>query len=266
MLNSRWTVVVAATAVIAVAGSSGAVAGALIGSRDIRDNSVRTIDVRDGSLKFKDLNQRTRLKIRKKASKQALRALRLTVDDHQTQIDELRAELKRLGARIDATATLYVADGLHEMSILTTSPATPTRVADFTPPVFTQELVAGSGGFGANVILAVDVDGDGDAPDAAAVRAYHVGDATHAPNDPALLDGDALIAMDAVAPTRYRVDSATVNQWYATDASGGWAPYYGAWGPISTGRLANADVVSVMYTVGGSASWNDIAVEVSAGQ
>lgn len=37
------------------AGTTGAVAGSLIGSADIRDNSVRSIDVRDGNLRAKDL-------------------------------------------------------------------------------------------------------------------------------------------------------------------------------------------------------------------
>lgn len=58
---------VAASATILVAGASvGAVAEDLIGSKDIKNNSIRTVDVRDNTLRVKDLRKTARDALRGK--------------------------------------------------------------------------------------------------------------------------------------------------------------------------------------------------------
>jgi hypothetical protein len=55
VLNNRALAVVAGAAVIAVLGTSAGYAAGQIGSNDIQDDSVRSIDVKDGTLKLRDL-------------------------------------------------------------------------------------------------------------------------------------------------------------------------------------------------------------------
>lgn len=57
--NRTAGVLVVATAILLV-GTGGAVATDLVGSRDIRNDSVRSVDVKDGTLGMRDLNRHTR--------------------------------------------------------------------------------------------------------------------------------------------------------------------------------------------------------------
>lgn len=49
--------IVASTAIITIAGAVGASASGLIGSAEIRDNSVRSIDIHDGTIRTVDISQ-----------------------------------------------------------------------------------------------------------------------------------------------------------------------------------------------------------------
>lgn len=53
--GSTFGTVVAAAVVIALAGTGGAVAGGLITSKQIKNNTIKSIDVRDGNLKGVDI-------------------------------------------------------------------------------------------------------------------------------------------------------------------------------------------------------------------
>lgn len=55
IFRSRTIAVTAGAAILAVAGSTGAVAGSLVNSADIKNDSVRSADVKDGNLRMKDL-------------------------------------------------------------------------------------------------------------------------------------------------------------------------------------------------------------------
>jgi hypothetical protein len=54
-LRNRTTAVVAGAAAIVALSATGSVAGQLIGSSDIKDDSVRSIDIHDGTIRVKDL-------------------------------------------------------------------------------------------------------------------------------------------------------------------------------------------------------------------
>lgn len=49
--------IVASTAIITIAGTVGANASGLIGSAEIRDNSIRSIDIHDGTIRSVDISQ-----------------------------------------------------------------------------------------------------------------------------------------------------------------------------------------------------------------
>lgn len=58
-LTSRVGTIAAAAVILALAGTVGATAGSLITSAKIADNTVRSVDVRDHSIRAKDLNAAT---------------------------------------------------------------------------------------------------------------------------------------------------------------------------------------------------------------
>jgi hypothetical protein len=58
----------AAALLVGLGGIGGAVAADLIGSKDIKDNSIRSVDVRDGGLGVKDLSQQARNELAKPGS------------------------------------------------------------------------------------------------------------------------------------------------------------------------------------------------------
>jgi len=63
-LKGRTRAVVAGTAVLALAGGSAAFAAGQIGSGGIRDNSIRSIDVKNKSLQARDLTPNARAKLK----------------------------------------------------------------------------------------------------------------------------------------------------------------------------------------------------------
>jgi hypothetical protein len=64
-LRSRTAAVVAGAAVLVTLGATGAVAAGKIGSGQITNGSVRSVDVKDGTLGMRDLNEWTRAKVSK---------------------------------------------------------------------------------------------------------------------------------------------------------------------------------------------------------
>lgn len=63
-VNNRTTAVgVGAAMLVTLGGVGGAVAANTIGSKDIKDNSVRSVDVRDGNLGMRDMNRFTQDRI-----------------------------------------------------------------------------------------------------------------------------------------------------------------------------------------------------------
>lgn len=58
-LNSRFGAVAAGSVAIALVGSSAGYAAGMIGSADIRDDSVRSVDIHDGTIRSVDLNAAT---------------------------------------------------------------------------------------------------------------------------------------------------------------------------------------------------------------
>lgn len=63
IFRSRVTAVVAGAATVVALGATGAVAGDLIGSKDVQDDSLRGVDVHNGSLGFRELNDYTKDRI-----------------------------------------------------------------------------------------------------------------------------------------------------------------------------------------------------------
>jgi hypothetical protein len=63
-LHSGMTIVALGTATLITVGTTGAVASGLVGSAGIRNNSVRSGDVRDGTLQWKDLRPELQAQIR----------------------------------------------------------------------------------------------------------------------------------------------------------------------------------------------------------
>jgi hypothetical protein len=143
--------------------------------------------------------------------------------------------------------------------------AEPVALSDLPKLVFFQEKIYGNGGFGASVILGVDADGDNtyEAKDVA----WHLGASTH---DPAMLGGDTFVEMDAVDPATIKVNAKAVPQWWTPNAAGnGLGDCYATLADLLAGcsnsRIEATDKVHVVRLIlGGSSSWNDIAVRVSA--
>jgi hypothetical protein len=82
LLNNRITAVLAGSALIVGLGATGAVAGNLIDSRDIRDGSVRSVDLNGG------VSDR----IQNKATDNEINGLRAEVTDLQNRVAALEAQ------------------------------------------------------------------------------------------------------------------------------------------------------------------------------
>jgi Collagen triple helix repeat (20 copies) len=165
---------------------------------------------------------------------------------------------------------LYVEDGAQQIAHLSYTLDEPVAVGSLDELLFFQELVHGNGGFGANVILGIDADGDGsyESDD----LAYHVGDP---PLSPAALGDDTFAEMDALAPGQAKVEAPQVEQWYSPNQAGdGYAnapgceynqPLQGLVANCGVDRIDPTDEVHVIrFVLGGSSSWQDIAVRVTA--
>lgn len=172
---------------------------------------------------------------------------------------------------------LYVEDGTKEIAHVTYILDEPIALEDLVELVFFQELVYGTGSFGANVILGIDVDGDGyEAND----LAWHIGTTQHTL---AALGDDTFISMDGASSATVKVDAMSISQWWTPDESGaGFAKsdsypwtFYGSFSdlinvflqdPTQTSLIpdASAQVCLIRFVVGGSGSWVDIAVRVTS--
>ena len=133
---------------------------------------------------------------------------------------------------------------------------------------FFQELVHGTGSFGANVVLGIDADGDGiyEAED----LAWHFG------HNPTALGDDTFIAMDGVPPNVVKVDAFNVSQWWTPNVAGDGLSLT----PNCTfpnllteidGETCDTNVPNtsvkvslIRLVVGGSGSWRDIAIRVTS--
>lgn len=183
----------------------------------------------------------------------------------------LRQKIKQAPEPLPDTVghLIHVDDGTEQMAHLTYTLNEPVALEDLDELTFFQELVHGTGNFGANVNLGVDVDGGGyDADD----LAWHIGATQH---DPAVLGGDTFVAMDGLNPsTDAKVDAPEVEQWWTPNAAGD-GPAGGAGceynqtladfvANCANGRFDPGSEVHVIRLVlGGSSSWNDIAVRLT---
>lgn len=172
---------------------------------------------------------------------------------------------------------LYVEDGTQEISHVTYVLDEPIALGDLTELMFFQELVYGTGNFGANVILGIDVDGDGyEAND----LAWHIGTTQHTL---AVLGDDTFISMDGAPSGIVKVDAMSISQWWTPDESGaGFAKsdlypwtFYGSFSDFINVFLpdsnqtslipdASAEVCLIRLVIGGSGSWNDFAIRVTS--
>ena len=82
-MRRTLAVVCGAAALVALGGTGGAYAGRLIGSEQIADNSVRSVDVRDGDLGLQDLDPGTRATLDTALTGYEVRWIRQTVPGNQ---------------------------------------------------------------------------------------------------------------------------------------------------------------------------------------
>jgi hypothetical protein len=223
-------------------------------SRHIVDNTIRSVDVHNGSIQGVDVRRGSIGS--GDIADDSIRLRDLT--------QEARGQLLRKFDLDSVGHLLYVEDGATEIAHLTFALNKPVALGDFELTFF-QELVHGTGSFGANVILGVDADGDG---------SYEADDlAWHDAPAGASLGNDTFVEMDGLAPTEGKVEAQGVPQWYTPNEAGdGYAQGTSCYATLAD--LANCDggirfetsdeVHVVRLLLGGSVSWNDIAVRVTA--
>lgn len=258
---NRTVAVVAGAATVVAFGVSGAVAGSLVGSKQIRDGAVHTEDLHRGAVSGPKLSAEA-VRPRHLAPQIGHRIARGV--DAALDLPGLRQRVERLEDRVGALETapasyvLYTGDGSESMPYVTV-PVEPVVLKDFVPPTFKQVHVHGDGVFGANVIIGLDQNDNGryDADDVA----WHVGDPA---DQSAALGGDTFIEMDAAAADQFAVDPSRAPfgngsaWWQAGNAS-----YYGDLAGLQANpELADLTVVSMKIVVGGSGNWSDDAFEI----
>ena len=266
--------VLAAAAVAVLLGGGTATASKLLTGKDIRNGSIMSGDIRNGTLREGDLAQAVRTK------------LNTTVSGSPGQSGP-RGERGPQGlpgpagqpgpkgdrgepAPVDPSLgrLLYVGDGTEEIAHVTYELAVPVALEDLPDIPFFQEHVYGDGDFGANVILGVDADGDGryEADD----LGWHVDGQV-----PAALGGDSFVEMDARGLDADKVEPVVSEGWYSPSGAGDahaddpGCEYDQTLAEFVAGcdedRLDPTDEVHVVRLVlGGSSSWNDVAVRVTA--
>lgn len=160
-------------------------------------------------------------------------------------------------------ARLYVTDGTQDIAAVFVP--VDIELGSITSLSFWQKLAAGSGSFGANIILGVDADGDGiyESND----LAWHIGPTQH---QASALGDDSFVEMDGVGPsgTYSQVDAYNTAQWWTPDLAGtGFDSCYTTLPGLvasCTGaghRLDATDKVKyIRLLLGGSSSWNDIEI------
>lgn len=166
-----------------------------------------------------------------------------------------------------AAHVLYVGNGATEMAHVTYRLDTPVALEDLNDLTVIQRWIHNNGWFGANVILGVDADGDGEYE--ANDLAWHLGATTH---DPAVLNGDTFVELDT--PAESKVDAPAVPQWWSPNAAGdGLVTSGGACYAKLATVVANCDdsrfdptdkVHIVRFAMGGSTNWNDVGLLVNA--
>jgi hypothetical protein len=164
---------------------------------------------------------------------------------------------------------LFVENGASQINHLSIELDEPVDLEDLTELTFFQELVHGSGSFGASVILGVDANGNGNYT--ADDLAWHLGSTTHSP---AVLGADTFVEMDGINPNTAKVDAPAVAQWWSPNAAGNGFPTGGAecYNTLQT-MVADCDDVRfdptddvhvIRLVLGGSSSWDDVAVRATA--
>ena len=269
----RRTVLAAAVVALLLGGGT-ATASKLLSGKDIRNGSLTSEDIRNGTLREGDLARAVRTK------------LNTTVSGSPGQPGP-QGERGPQGppglagpqgpkgdrgepAPVDTTVgrLLYVADGAQQIAHVTYELAEPIVLADLEQLPFIQEHVYGDGDFGANVILGVDADEDGryEADD----LGWHVDGQVGAD-----LAGDSFVEMDARGFDTVKVEPVSSEGWYSPSHAGNahaddpGCEYDQTLGEFVANcdedRLDPTDEVHVVRLVlGGSSSWNDIAVRVTA--
>jgi len=170
---------------------------------------------------------------------------------------------------------LYVEDGGEEVAYVTYILDEPIALEDLVELTFFQELVyggVGSGQYGANVILGIDVDGDGYEADD---LAWHIGETQHKSE---VLGNDTFIEMDGVLfyPNPKRVEALSVGKWWTPNTTGNGlsVDLYCLFPELLTrisegGWDTNVPNTSVQVSlirliIGGSGSWMDTAFRVTS--
>lgn len=166
---------------------------------------------------------------------------------------------------------LYVEDGTQEIAHVTYVLDTPIALEDLVELTFFQELIYGEGKYGANVILGIDVDGDGYEADD---LAWHIGTTQHSPT---VLGDDTFIAMDgAPLGSAVKVDALSRSGWWTPNVAGDGlsSTLYCSFNDLLTridegGWDTNVPNTSVQVSlirlvIGGSGSWVDVAIRVTS--
>jgi len=290
--QSRVAAVAVGAAVIVGVGATGAVAAGMVGSPQIRNQSIRAIDIKAGAVGAAELGNSSVRSAKISDGGIGIADLQPLVRDRfddRAEVNGVRHRVAALeqqlsdgsGSSLSSTLghLLYVDDGTQQMSTLTYELDKPLAFEDVDLTFF-QELVhegAAASGFGANVILGVDANDDGhyDAKD----LAWHVG--TN-PQDPALLKGDTFVEMDGLPPSETKVTAQDVAQWYTPGQAGPPNAFANNAGceynqtlvdfvnncTASTGdngpRFDAGDKIEVIRLVlGGSSSWQDVAYRLT---
>jgi hypothetical protein len=223
-------------------------------SKDIVNGTIRSEDIHNGTLRSWDLARGSI-----GSGRIADGSVRLGDLTKQSRDDLMRT------ADVDSVGhLLYVENGAAEIAHLTFRVRKPVALEDFDLTFF-QELVYGTGSFGANVILGIDANEDG------RYRADDLG--WHDGLSGAKLRNDTFVELDGLAPTEVKVDAPNVPQWYTPNQAGdGFAQGTSCYATLADlascdGGIrfdANDKVHVVRILLGGSSSWNDIAVRVTA--
>jgi Collagen triple helix repeat (20 copies) len=288
------TTLIACVVTALLIGGGTATAAKLITSQDVRNGSLTGADIRNGSIAFKDLARGTRTRINgngqtplgspgapgapgakgDKGDPGTAGAVGLDGEDGEDGTQGPTGPMGPQGPKGDpgpalssAAHILYVDDGTEEMTHVSYELDDPVALEDLDRLLLIQRFMHNTSSFGANVILGVDADGDGsyEADD----LAWHLGTTTH---DPGALGDDTFAELDTPASTK--VDTPTVARWWSPNAAGDGLPAaepdcYATLATLVAGcddtRLDPTDDVHVIrFVLGGSPSWDDVALLVNA--
>jgi hypothetical protein len=264
---------IACIAAALLAGAATASAAKLITGADVKNNSLTGTDIKNNSLALADLSNRAERDLRGQDGAPGPKGDKGDPGPAGPQGPQgpagERGPAGPQGPAGPALPTvghlLHVEDGNDQIAHVTYTLDEPVALEDFDLTFF-QELVDGEGDFGANVILGVDADEDGtyEADD----LSWHVGQR----QSPAALGADTFVEMDALDLDTVAVDAASVPQWYSPNQAGNGYPEgdncyatLQALDGCAGVRFEPTDEVHVVRLIlGGSPSWNDIAVRVTA--